>query len=75
MKIVQYLIECGACGLLRDNDGCTALHRAAEGGHLEVCQLLKLHFPQLLMISDVRERLPKDCSNILPLKQLLTTKQ
>ena len=49
---MQLLIESKANVLHRDNDGRTALHRAAEGGHLQCCQLLVRLHPALCHMQD-----------------------
>jgi ankyrin repeat protein len=40
-EVVELLVEVGNAQLnKRDSDGCTALHRAVEGGQLEIAKYL-----------------------------------
>lgn len=58
--IVELLLANGANAAHRDADGRTALHRAAEGGHLRCCQLLVAHRADLRQIKDERNQKPFD---------------
>lgn len=37
-QVVRALIAAGAPLDIKDDEGRTALHRAAKGGHLEICE-------------------------------------
>lgn len=72
LLVVKFLLDRGADPGLRDNDGCTPLHRAALADHTDVCQLLISHNPRLAQVSDTRCRFPKDCCSSATLKKLLS---
>lgn len=44
---------------MRDGDGKTALHRAAENNHTEICDILIDHFPPLKDVPDNKGNKPK----------------
>lgn len=60
LEVFNLLVNSGAKFDLQDSDGKTVLHRAVEGGHINIVkEILKL-CPQLTNCSDNRGRVPKD---------------
>lgn len=58
MDVVKFLIDSKANVELQDEDGQTALHRAAARGHLDVSRVLLEKQPKLKEIADVKEKIP-----------------
>lgn len=57
--IVKLLLSKKADFTMRDSDGKTALHRAAENNHTEICDILIDHFPPLKDVPDNKGNKPK----------------
>lgn len=57
LKIVKLLIEHSANVELQDNDGQTALHRAAIKNHQEMCEYLIMKNPNLKSIVDNKQKM------------------
>ncbi|KAK4880760.1 hypothetical protein RN001_008906 [Aquatica leii] len=60
MPIVQLLLSNNVDGLIKDADGKTALHRAAESKHIEICKVISSAYPELKDMVDAKGKLPKD---------------
>nr|XP_039249349.1 ankyrin repeat domain-containing protein 39-like [Styela clava] len=58
--VVKLLIKNGANPRMIDDDGKTALHKAAEGNHAEVCRLLIESAPDTQNVLDKKVKYPKD---------------
>ena len=58
LNIVKLLIDSKANVELQDEDGQTALHRSAAGGHLDVSKLLLEKQPNLKEVADVKDKIP-----------------
>ncbi|XP_046401536.1 ankyrin repeat domain-containing protein 39-like [Ischnura elegans] len=78
LSIVKLLLgkeigfSCKADVNKRDSDGNTALHKAAQGEHQTVIELLLEESPQLLSVSNNKGLLPKDCATTEYIVKLLT---
>lgn len=59
-KVVELLLKRGADPKLQDVDGRTALHRAAEAGHIGVVKYLCQFCPELVNIRDKYNKLSHD---------------
>ncbi|KAJ8968401.1 hypothetical protein NQ317_002346 [Molorchus minor] len=53
-EVVEYLLLKNADPFIQDVDGKTALHRAMENKHLEICEILLNSAPRLKNIIDNR---------------------
>ncbi|XP_031344795.1 ankyrin repeat domain-containing protein 39-like [Photinus pyralis] len=60
LDVVNFLIECKANIAIRDSDGKTVLHRAAQANHLEISKILTSAYPELKLIKDNKGKLPED---------------
>ena len=58
MNVVKHLLDSKANVELQDEDGQTALHRSAAGGHLCVSKLLLEKQPNLKEVADVKGKIP-----------------
>lgn len=58
--VVKLLLQRGADILLQDEDGQSALHKAAQNAHKEVIGLLVKSKPEAKSIKDKRDRLARD---------------
>ncbi|XP_051963973.1 poly [ADP-ribose] polymerase tankyrase-2-like isoform X2 [Xyrauchen texanus] len=59
-SVVKLLLHHSADPCLTDDDGATPLHKVAEQGHLEVCELLVNRCPALQAVKDKRSNIPLD---------------
>lgn len=57
-EIVTFLLSEKADVALRDGDGKTALHRASENNHVEICEVLASRFPNLKDVADNKGNKP-----------------
>lgn len=72
VDVVRLLISRGADGSLKDSYGRTALHRAAENGSPELCQMIITAYPELTTESDNRGKGPVHYATDPDLISLLT---
>lgn len=59
-QVLELLLKYGADPKLQDMDGRTALHRAAEAGHVGIVKRLCQVCPELVNIRDKYDKLPCD---------------
>lgn len=73
-NIVNLLLSKNACTLTRDEDGQTALHRAAINGHIRIVEILLKNNENLKFIRDFKEQTPYDLvtDDFLEIKSLLS---
>ncbi|KAF2903563.1 hypothetical protein ILUMI_02636 [Ignelater luminosus] len=60
VHMVKFLLENKANGKIRDSDGKTALHRAAESQNKEICKSVLSAFPELKIEVDNKLKVPVD---------------
>lgn len=58
LSIVKLLLDAHANVEIQDEDGQTALHRSAIGGHIDVSKLLLDKEPKLKEIADTKDKIP-----------------
>lgn len=59
-EIVKVLLEHDANVELQDNDGKTALHRAAEVQSISICERILAISPYLKSVRDAKDKVPAD---------------
>ncbi|CAG0893572.1 unnamed protein product [Darwinula stevensoni] len=71
-SVLKLLLDQGADPRLRDSDGKTALHKAAEQGHVSIVKELLSRCPELRNIPDNKGRCAKDYTHDVQILQFLS---